>query len=74
MRVIHRIILYIIFLSCVASAQSGLNIVDYKIFPSELEILDIKPDVFEWGFAGNFLLLDKVNHQLVSIGSLNDYN
>ena len=71
-RVIHRKLLYIIFLNYVAIAQSGLNIVDYKIFPSELEILDIKPDVFEWGVAGNFLLLDKVNHQLVSISSLND--
>ena len=71
-REIHRKILYIIFLSYVVSAQSGLNIVDYKIFPAELEILDIKPDVFEWGVAGNFLLLDKVNHQLVSVGSLND--
>ncbi|MED5554208.1 MAG: hypothetical protein VX530_03955, partial [Candidatus Neomarinimicrobiota bacterium] len=68
-RVIHRIILYIIFLSYVVSAQTGFNIVDYKIFPSELEILNIKPDIFEWGVTGNFLLLDKVNHQLVSIGS-----
>ncbi|MBI65928.1 MAG: hypothetical protein CMG64_06520 [Candidatus Marinimicrobia bacterium] len=72
MRKIYRILLCIIFLFCVIQSQSALNIVDYKSFPSELEILNIKPDILEWGVAGNFLLLDKVDHQLVSIGSLND--
>ena len=69
---IHKLISHILILSCILKSQSSLNIVDYKIFPPELEILDIKPDNFEWSVAGSFLLLDKMNHQLVSISSLND--
>ena len=69
---IHRLILYIFILGCALRSQSVLKIIDYKTFPSELEILDIKPDIFEWGVAGSFLLLDKMDHQLVSISSLND--
>ena len=71
-RKIHRVLLCIAFFGCVVQSQSVLNIVDYKSYPPELEILNINPDVFEWGVAGNFLLLDKVDHQLVSIGSLNE--
>ena len=72
MRKIHRILLCIALFVCAIQSQSVLNIVDYKSYPPELEILNINPDVFEWGVAGNFLLLDKVDHQLVSIGSLNE--
>ncbi len=72
MRKILRVLLCIALLGCVLQSQSALSIVDYKSFPSELEILNINPDVFEWGVAGNFLLLDKMENQLVSIGSLND--
>ena len=72
MRKIHRILLWIALFVCAIQSQSVLNIVDYKSYPPELEILNINPDVFEWGVAGNFLLLDKVDHQLVSIGSLNE--
>ena len=68
MRKIHRILLCIALFGCVIQSQSALNIVDYKSFPPELEILNINPDVFEWGVAGNFLLLDKVVHQLVASG------
>ena len=52
-------------------AQTVFKIADYKIFPPEMEILDIKPDIVEWGVGGSYLLLDKINHQLVSVGSLN---
>ena len=72
MRKIHRLLLCIALFVCAIQSQSVLNIVDYKSYPPELEILNINPDVFEWGVAGNFLLLDKVDHQLVSIGSLNE--
>ena len=51
-------------------AQTVFKIADYKIFAPEMEILDIKPDVIEWGVGGSYLLLDKINHQLVSVGSL----
>ena len=51
-------------------AQTVFKIADYKIFPPEMEILDIKPDIIEWGVGGSYLLLDKINHQLVSVGSL----
>tara|TARA_Y100000748_G_scaffold276044_1_gene252175 strand:+ start:232 stop:1074 length:843 start_codon:yes stop_codon:yes gene_type:complete len=71
-RKIHRILLCIALFICAIQSQSVLNIVDYKSYPPELEILNINPDVFEWGVAGDFLLLDKVDHQLVSIGSLNE--
>ena len=27
----------------------------------EMEILDIKPDIIEWGVGGSYLLLDKIN-------------
>ena len=40
------------------------------MFPPEMEILDIKPDIVEWGVGGSYLLLDKINHQLVSVGCL----
>ena len=72
LRKIYRVFFCATFFCCVLQTQPALNIVDYKSFPPELEILDINPDVFEWGVAGNFLLLDKIDHQLVSIGSLND--
>ena len=67
---IHRIILLLIFFIYVIQAQTAFKIADYKIFPPEIEILDIKPDIIEWGVGGSYLLLDKVNHQLVSVGSL----
>ncbi len=67
---IHRIILFLIFFIYVIQAQTAFKIADYKIFPPEIEILDIKPDIIEWGVGGSYLLLDKVNHQLVSVGSL----
>ena len=51
-------------------AQTVFKIADYKMFPPEMEILDIKPDIVEWGVGGSYLLLDKINHQLVSVGSL----
>ena len=70
MRKIHRIILFLTFIIYSTQAQTVFKIVDYKIFPPEMEILDIKPDIVEWGVGGSYLLLDKINHQLVSVGSL----
>ena len=49
-------------------AQTVFKIADYKMFPPEMEILDIKPDIVEWGIGGSYLLLDKINHHtLVTI-------
>ena len=61
---------YLFALISLAQAQSNLSIVAYKAFPSELNILNIKPSLVEWGVAGSFLLLDKIDNQLVSIGTL----
>ena len=52
-------------------AQPKLSVVAYQSFPPELNILKIKPNLVEWGIAGSFLLLDKIDNQLVSIGALN---
>jgi len=51
-------------------AQPNLSVVTYQAFPPELNILNINPSSIEWGVAGSFLLLDKIDNQLVSIGSL----
>jgi len=64
----------LIFLFAVISlsqAQAKLSVADYQAFPPELNILNIKPSLVEWGIAGSFLLLDKIDNQLVSMGALN---
>ena len=58
---------------CIVRSQHVLTITDYQPFPSEISILNINPDSFEWGVAGSFLLLDKVDNQLVSVGNLNGF-
>ena len=67
---IHRIILTLTIFTYSIHAQTVFKIADYRIFTPEMEILDIKPDIIEWGVGGSYLLLDKINHQLVSVGSL----
>ena len=58
---------------CIVRSQHVLTIADYQPFPSEISILNINPDSFEWGVAGSFLLLDKIDNQLVSVGNLNGF-
>ena len=62
--------IYLIAAISLAQAQPNLSVVDYQAFPPELNILNIKPSLVEWGVAGSFLLLDKIDNQLVSIGNL----
>ena len=58
---------------CFTRSQHVLTIANYHPFPSEIDILKINPDIFEWGIAGSFLLLDKIENQIVSIGNLNGF-
>ena len=73
MKRFHNYIISLFVVICFASSQHVLTIADYHPFPSEVDILKINPDVFEWGIAGSFLLLDKIDNQLVSIGNLNGF-
>ena len=63
--------IYLFAVICLSQAQPKLSVVDYQAFPPELNILNINPSLVEWGIAGSFLLLDKIDNQLVSIGALN---
>ena len=73
MKRFHNYIISLFVVICFTSSQHVLTIADYHPFPSEIDILKINPDVFEWGIAGSFLLLDKIDNQLVSIGNLNGF-
>jgi len=70
-KTINRSLLIFLFTFTI-KGQSVFNIVEYKSFPSELKILDIYPDKIEWGVANGFLLLDKINNQMVSLNSFNE--
>ena len=72
-KTINRSLLIFLFTFTI-KGQSAFNIVEYKSFPSELKILDIYPDKIEWGVANGFLLLDKINNQMVSLNSFNEVN
>ena len=65
--------IYLFAVICIVRSQHVLTIADYQPFPSEMDILHINPDSFEWGVAGSFLLLDKIDNQLVSVGNLNGF-
>ncbi len=73
MKELHNFIILNLVIRCFVSSQTTLSIADYHPFPKEVNILNINPDILEWGVAGSFLLLDQKENQLVSIGNLTGF-
>ena len=68
---INRTIIYSILLSGL-SAQINLNVAEFRLFPDEIQMLGLQPDMVQWSVAGRFLLMDKMAQQLIGLGLTGD--
>ena len=65
-------LLLFIFLSF-GYSQTKLNIVEYRPFPEELSILNLKPTKISWSIGNNFLLLDQNKGELFEIDQFGNF-
>ena len=73
--ILHKYLLILNFCLCFISGQTlKLEIKEYRPFPAEIDLLELKPTKFNWSIGNRFILLDKVKNQLLEInlsGKLN---
>ena len=68
---LNRTIIHIIFFSRLCG-QIDLYVSEFRLFPDEIQMLDLQPDMVQWSVAGRFLLLDKMAQQLIGLGLIGD--
>ena len=73
--ILHKYLLILNFCLCFISGQTlKLEIKEYRPFPAEIDLLELKPTKFNWSIGNRFILLDEVKNQLLEInlsGKLN---
>jgi len=66
--ILHKYLLKIIFLFYFIWGQSvEFEVKEYRPFPEDISILDLKPTKFNWSIGNRFLLLDEIKNQLMDV-------